>query len=483
MKFKHLLIVGVAMFGAFGLATASRAATISSGDLIRSSSVETQGAVYYYGANGKRYVFPNEKTYRSWYADFSTVKVVTLAELQTMPLGGNVTYKPGVRLVKVTTDPRVYAVDAHGTLRWVETETAAAALYGADWNTKVDDIPDPFFINYKVGSPISSATDFVPSAISLAASDINTDLKLVTAPCTSCQIPTPTSTTPTTTSTPATDELNFTLSRTQAQAGDIVGFNASAVTADGISKIELFFDGQLIKTCVSSYCSGETQIPIAGTKTSYVCEARLTKLTQQVVSKTLSLPIMTDSASQVRIKVGQAQIMPNQLASVSVDVDNSVDILRIDIYVDNSIVKSCTSGTQLCSWADYLANQTLGSVHPVKAAVTDRIGRLYTSVTLNITVSNTDSPAVTVSPAKTAIYAGETVDVTVTATDSNGIAAMDILKGGTVLKHCDGAAPCIVTTGPWNTVGEQLVFEGHAQDPLGTIGTALSAAVTVMPKP
>src|SRR3989344_4361505 len=58
------------------------------GDLIKAS----QPAVYYYGSDGKRYVFPNEKTYKTWYADFSAVKVITDAELATYAIGGNATY-------------------------------------------------------------------------------------------------------------------------------------------------------------------------------------------------------------------------------------------------------------------------------------------------------------------------------------------------------------------------------------------------------
>ena len=45
-------------------------------------------AVYYYGGDGKRYVFPNSQTYFTWYADFSTVMTITDAELASMPIGG-----------------------------------------------------------------------------------------------------------------------------------------------------------------------------------------------------------------------------------------------------------------------------------------------------------------------------------------------------------------------------------------------------------
>lgn len=145
-------------------------ATLVDGDLIKASLP----AVYYYAA-GKRYVFPNEKTYKTWYADFSKVKTITDAELAAVGIGGNATYKPGVKMVKITTDPKVYAVDKGGKLRWVTSEATAAALYGATWAKQVEDVPDPFFVNYMTGADIASATDFDVAATKAAVTSIAQD--------------------------------------------------------------------------------------------------------------------------------------------------------------------------------------------------------------------------------------------------------------------------------------------------------------------
>jgi hypothetical protein len=138
-----------------------RAASMRTGDLIKASGP----AVYYYRSDGKRLVFPNEKTYFSWYDDFSGVKTISDAELASLMIGGNVTYRPGKYLVKITTNPKVYAVDANGTLRWIETEAVARVLYGTAWASKVHDIPDTFFLNYREGSSIASASDYDASAV------------------------------------------------------------------------------------------------------------------------------------------------------------------------------------------------------------------------------------------------------------------------------------------------------------------------------
>jgi hypothetical protein len=133
-------------------------------------------AVYFYGHDGKRHAFPNDKVYFTWYANFSTVQTATSSFMASLPLGKNVTYRPGTRLVKVTTDPKTYAVGLGGALRWVTSEAAAVSLYGADWNQKVDDIPDAFFIDYRAGADVAAASDFSPSAESAFAGTIDDDL-------------------------------------------------------------------------------------------------------------------------------------------------------------------------------------------------------------------------------------------------------------------------------------------------------------------
>ncbi|MFZ2681636.1 MAG: hypothetical protein WAZ14_00870 [Patescibacteria group bacterium] len=167
---------------AFAVPQSQAATVINSGDLIRGQSFS---AVYYVGADGFRYVFPNDKAYFTWYTNFDTVKVITDAELSKIQIGGNITYKPGVKMVKINTDPKTYAVDAGGTLRHVGSEAVAVALYGSAWNTKIDDIADGFFPNYTIGSAITMITadhtseSFYSTTEAMAgASSINTDKEL-----------------------------------------------------------------------------------------------------------------------------------------------------------------------------------------------------------------------------------------------------------------------------------------------------------------
>jgi plastocyanin len=155
------------------VATRAASTPFSPGDLIRGNAVST---VYYFAPDGKRYVFPNEKTYFTWYTDFSKVKTITDGQLGTIPLGrSNVTYRPGYKMIKVTTDPKTYAIDQGGVLRWVKSEQLAQTLYGLNWQDRIDDLPDPFFINYKVGTPIEMASEYSPADVLNATPNISID--------------------------------------------------------------------------------------------------------------------------------------------------------------------------------------------------------------------------------------------------------------------------------------------------------------------
>lgn len=160
---------------------------LSAGDLIKLPNdgdplTTSDAAIYYFGGDGKRYVFPNDKTYKTWYADYANVKVIELDQLGGIPIGGNVTYRPGVKMVKVTTDPKVYAVSKNGILRAIKSEAVAASLYGANWNQQVHDLPDAFFVNYKVGADINVAGDYNKVGIMNGVPSINVDKTLANPP-------------------------------------------------------------------------------------------------------------------------------------------------------------------------------------------------------------------------------------------------------------------------------------------------------------
>lgn len=129
----------------------------SAGDLVK---CEDYSAVYYLAEDGERYVFPSEQIYFSWYPDFRDVKTISCADLATLPLGKRVVYQAGTRLVKIPSDPSVFAVEDDGVLREIPNEATAIALFGSDWSLRVDDVPEAFWSSFTVGEPL--AEDEIP---------------------------------------------------------------------------------------------------------------------------------------------------------------------------------------------------------------------------------------------------------------------------------------------------------------------------------
>src|SRR3989339_46672 len=138
--------------------------SLKAGDLIKGASSST---VYFYSEKGKKYLFHTKAIYSSWYANYNTVKTVSVAELNGKTLGGNVTIRPSklVQLVSMDThwrimDNKVYAVSSGETLQWVKTATVAKAIFGNNWESQIAAVPEVFKTNYKFGTDISATSNY-----------------------------------------------------------------------------------------------------------------------------------------------------------------------------------------------------------------------------------------------------------------------------------------------------------------------------------
>ncbi len=146
-------VIALTVVAMSGVATNGAKAAAQAGDLIKKDGLST---VYYLGSDGKRYVFPHESVFFSWYSDFSSVVTVSASELSSYPLGANIVMRPGTKLVKITSDPSVYTVSPNGVLHKIQSEADAIALFGANWAQRVVDVADSFFTNYTIGTPLTS---------------------------------------------------------------------------------------------------------------------------------------------------------------------------------------------------------------------------------------------------------------------------------------------------------------------------------------
>jgi len=128
------------------------------GHLIKSA---TGPAVYLAATDGKRYLFTGESQFYGWYNDFRSLRNVSGASLAALPLGGNVLYRPGYRLIKTASSPRVYTVGEQGKLQWVTNAEILVLLFGQDWSRKMlDVVPESLLADYAFGSAVDSSSRF-----------------------------------------------------------------------------------------------------------------------------------------------------------------------------------------------------------------------------------------------------------------------------------------------------------------------------------
>lgn len=126
---------------------------------------ESCRAVYYVDSVGARHAFSNANVFFSWYDSFDDVVEVSASYLAQFSLGAPVTYKPGVKMVKFISVPTVYVVAEGGVLHAIPDEDVAEALYGASWNTQIDDISDAFYSHYTIGEALDGADDYAPDVV------------------------------------------------------------------------------------------------------------------------------------------------------------------------------------------------------------------------------------------------------------------------------------------------------------------------------
>lgn len=129
------------------------------GEYVTSPSYTT---VYYVTPEGERRPFMDANTFFTYEDSFDVVKEVTDATLPELTLGAPMLPKVGVVLVKIQSDPTVYALGENAEdafaplLREIATEDLAVFLYGSDWADYVIDIEATFFPRFGTGEPMES---------------------------------------------------------------------------------------------------------------------------------------------------------------------------------------------------------------------------------------------------------------------------------------------------------------------------------------
>ena len=135
--------------------------TITKGQFIRSSSFNS---IYFVDEDGKRRPFWDTNAFFSYADSFDEVSWVTDATLSTLEMGDPMLPQPGSVLVKIQSDPKVYAIDEGNVLRWVPDEDTANNVYGLSWADYVIDLDASTFARFSIGNNMATS-DFVDKAM------------------------------------------------------------------------------------------------------------------------------------------------------------------------------------------------------------------------------------------------------------------------------------------------------------------------------
>jgi len=456
---KYFILFLALFFGAFILYSTQNvlADTVPDGSLIKGSG----SAVYYY-ADNVRHAFSNFKVYSTWYDNFDNVRIISDNELAKIPLASNVVYRPGLKMVKITTSPEVYAVASGGVLRHVANELVAKELYGEDWAKKVNDIPDAFFVDYKIGEEIVKASDFNIVAIMDAVTTIANNKENLFIDNYDKE---------------AEESLNFdlvdfTVSPDVVYPGDNITLRASIKDGIQVSKIDLFYNYELISSCENaSNCQVSTVASNTFDESEYLAKVIVTRIdgTNFNVTKVVEAGNnnnVDNYSDLVSLESTQTVIRTGETLDMEVKTHDISDIRRINIYI-NSVKEKIFDNVQECTFVKTF-NGNVGDIFDVQAVVEKINGRKYYSVPVRITISDTDAPVLSFMTEKSFIYPGETMVLTAVASDDDGIKSISILDtDNNVLKTCENVVKCEVEVGSWMDVGEYS-FKAGAVDVLNT---------------
>ncbi len=425
--------------------------------------------VYWYASNGKRYVFPDAQTYLSWYPNFNNVIRTTDYELSLIPLGGNVTYRPGARLVKIQSDPKVYAVSRYGVLRWVTGESLASQLYGANWGSAVRDISASFFTNYTIGSPIWTSSDY----------NVSSEYNSVATPNDNIGAGTVLGTNTFGGFTSATYLTGGVTSRSTSGNTETITFTANVYNANtdvGNIRIDLMdnSNNSILRSCSgTNYCSVNVASSLNTTRTFTA------RAWDQYNHQVSASPIVvnygggTGNTTNANLTVDRTAIVSGESVTLNFTITNvTVSPSRIEIKDTrtNTLVRTCfTSTSCTVTTPVFSTNNLVGEVVQFSGIAYDSNNAAIASANaplVTIGNANTQSGTVFVSADRTTVNGGDSVQFTATAQNVTGsISNLTVRlydeRNGNLLNTCYGTTTCSswVTT----TTGNQYTFRVYGE--------------------
>ena len=128
-----------------------------------------KSAVYYYGNDGTKHLYPDMATLLSWYPDKKfNIKTVTKKLFDSIPAGGNSMFKAGT-IVKFGRLASVYKSLKYGELCYATSANFADKNFGLGWRQKIMNAVARFS-SYKITGPCPEESD-LPTACDVSDPD------------------------------------------------------------------------------------------------------------------------------------------------------------------------------------------------------------------------------------------------------------------------------------------------------------------------
>ena len=433
-------------------------------------------AVYYALPDGRRFTFPNERIYRSWYSDFSAVQSVSNNELASYQLAGAVVYHPG-QLIKITTDPKVYAVTEGGVLRWLETETVARRAAGTSWASLVHDLPDELFPAYTIGSPVrESDMTFSLAPLLTSSTDIRTNQRLSGQP-------TPSSTTPVVPP-PTTPTTAPSITVRTSDSRGILPADTMQISVFGNGQVpentRITVNNLLVQSCTKSpSCSYTLTHPLQSTVEQYTVSAEGLFSDGTRATQTLSIPVRNAKAGALRVILSNTQGRTNTPVDVRAEwKDSLVGAQRVLIMIDGQDQKICFD-TTLCTLS-FPLTKAAGQTHTVLVYVDDTSGKRWVSPTSTIQVVTNETPALTAGVNASTLYVGEMIQVNAQASDDDVVTNLSIWRDNERVASCV-RSQCSYVSEPTTTAKEER-FRITATDSQGNTAELALDPIVILPR-
>lgn len=458
-----LALTAFAPLSTFGVATA-KAASVNTA--IRGTTAST---VFWYANDGKRYVFPNAATYYTWFPSFDNVITISDNELFSIAIGGNVTYRPAAKLVKINTDPKVYAIARGGVLRHVTSEFLAERLYGSDWRSDVHDIPDVYFTNYTVGAPIFNESDLNTSNEYHGVSTPSDSLRGMTG-------------------TGSTGDLVLNASRTSINPGEAVTLSVSnTFNYSSGYRVEIYDTrtNGLIRTCnlPASICEVTVFPQRNASENSVQYYAALRDVNSATIKSGYS-PVIYFGGSQtgsLTVNVDRTTVANGGTVVVSTSGNMPTGMYSLVLINEQTGATVATCYSMSCSQSVTVTG-TNGQMVRFRAEARNSNGSVIsTAYSSYVTVSGTQTGTLVLSANRTTITSGETITLTASGANSFNTARIVFIneQNGNIIANCYSVSSCsqnVMVTG-YN--GETIRFRAEARDWNGSIVATAYVSVYV----